>query len=102
MQKLLSEAFRNVRFSLFQWVPAIGNHYTQAFYNGAVCFESDLNIIELKPKLKEMEAKLGRTPEQKAQGIVPIDLDIIVCNQKIVHVDYERFPFVRSAVDSLF
>ncbi|WP_068703988.1 2-amino-4-hydroxy-6-hydroxymethyldihydropteridine diphosphokinase [Paludibacter jiangxiensis] len=101
VQFLLNEAFANVHFSNFQWIPAIGDHYTQPFYNGAVSFESSLPALELKPKLKTMEAQLGRTPEQKAQGIVPMDLDIIVCNEEIVHQDYNRFPFVKEAVDSL-
>lgn len=101
VQILLKEAFTNVRFSDFQWIPAIGEHYTQPFYNGAVCIESSLTALELKPKLKAMEVRLGRTPEQKALGIVPMDLDIIVCNGEIVHPDYNRFPFVKEAVDSL-
>ena len=101
VQILMNEAFTNVLFSNFQWIPAIGDHYTQPFYNGAVSFESNLTALELKPKLKAMEARLGRTPEQKAQGIVPMDLDIIVCNKEIVHQDYNRFPFVKEAVDSL-
>ena len=88
-------------FSNFQWIPAIGDHYTQPFYNGAVSFESSLTALELKPKLKAMEVRLGRTPEQKAQGIVPMDLDIIVCNGEVTHIDYERFPFVKNAVDAL-
>ncbi|MTK52999.1 2-amino-4-hydroxy-6-hydroxymethyldihydropteridine diphosphokinase [Paludibacter sp.] len=101
VQILLNNAFTNVRFSNFQWIPAIGNHYTQPFYNGAVSFESSLTALELKPKLKAMEVILGRTPEQKAQGIVPMDLDIIVCNEEIIHPDYNRFPFVKNAVNAL-
>lgn len=101
VQILLKEAFTDVRFSDFQWIPAIGEHYTQPFYNGAVCFESSLTPSELKPILKEMEARLGRTPKQKALGIVPMDLDIIVCNGALIHIDYERFPFVKNAVDAL-
>jgi 2-amino-4-hydroxy-6-hydroxymethyldihydropteridine diphosphokinase len=101
VQILLKEAFTNVRFSDFQWIPAIGDHYTQPFYNGAVSFESSLTALELKPKLKAMEVRLGRTPGQKAQGIVPMDLDIIICNKEIIHQDYNRFPFVKDSVDSL-
>jgi 7,8-dihydro-6-hydroxymethylpterin-pyrophosphokinase len=101
VQILLKKTFTNVTFSAFQWIPAIGDHYSLPFYNGAVSFECNLTALELKPKLKAMEALLGRTPEQKVLGIVPMDLDIIVCNEEIVHPDYNRFPFVKNTVDSL-
>jgi 2-amino-4-hydroxy-6-hydroxymethyldihydropteridine diphosphokinase len=101
VKKLFSERFDQVVFSEFQWVPAVGDHYTLPFYNGAVRFQSGLNPVALKQQLKVFESVLGRTPDQKALGVVPIDLDIIVCNNAIVHIDYERFPFVKKAVDCL-
>ncbi|MBP1638824.1 MAG: 2-amino-4-hydroxy-6-hydroxymethyldihydropteridine pyrophosphokinase [Bacteroidetes bacterium] len=101
VKKILTERFDQVVFSDFKWVPPVGDHYKLPFYNGAVRFLSGLDPVDLKQQLKAIESILGRTPDQKAVGVVPIDLDIIVCNKAIVHIDYERFPFVKEATDSL-
>jgi len=101
VRQILTDLFDNVAFSAFRWTSPVGAHYTQPFYNGAVCFESNLDAVDLKAQLKTIETKLGRTPEQKKEGIVPMDLDIIVCNEEIIHPDYQRFPWVKEAVDSL-
>jgi 2-amino-4-hydroxy-6-hydroxymethyldihydropteridine diphosphokinase len=102
IRQILTNLFDNVAFSAFQWTPPVDAHYTQPFYNGAVCFECNLDAVDLKLQLKTIETKLGRTPEQKKEGIVPIDLDIIACNGEIIHTDYQRFPWVKEAVDSLW
>jgi 2-amino-4-hydroxy-6-hydroxymethyldihydropteridine diphosphokinase len=101
VKRLLQQQFTNILFAPFCWTQPTGNHYNLPFYNGAVRFSSSLLQSELKMQLKEMEAQLGRTTDMKALGIVPIDLDIITCNNQIVHPDYNRFPFVKKAVDSL-
>ena len=102
VRHILTDLFDNVAFSTFQWTSPVGAHYTQPFYNGAVFFESNLGAVDLKAQLKTIESKLGRTSEQKKEGIVPMDLDIIVCNGEIIHPDYQRFPWVKEAIDSLF
>lgn len=101
VKKILTEQFDQVVFSDFKWVPPVGDHYKRPFYNGAVRFQSGLDPVALKQQLKTIESILGRTPDQKAVGVVPIDLDIIVYNKAIVHIDYERFPFVKEATDRL-
>ena len=79
----------------------IGNHYKSDFNNEAIKILSDEPAEETKATLKQIEIDLGRTPESKSLGIIPIDIDIIYWNETIVHRDYDRFDFVRKCVDEI-
>jgi 2-amino-4-hydroxy-6-hydroxymethyldihydropteridine diphosphokinase len=101
VKNVLQQTFPEAVFSDFVSTKAIGHHYKTPFYNGAARIVTTLSIEALTTLLKQIEKEAGRTPEMKTAGIVPIDLDIIVFNDAIVHRDYTRFPFVRKAVDAL-
>jgi len=101
VKALLQEEFAGSVFSPFQWTPPVGLPYSKPFLNGAIRLSTLLSPEALKIRLKAIEVHLGRTPEMKAMGIVPIDLDIITFNEHIVHPDYSRFQFVKEAVDRL-
>jgi 2-amino-4-hydroxy-6-hydroxymethyldihydropteridine diphosphokinase len=102
VRNALQQPFPEAVFSDFVSTKAIGDHYKTPFYNGAVRIVTALSLEALTTLLKHMEQQAGRTPEMKIAGIVPIDLDIIVHNDAIVHRDYARFPFVKKAVDELW
>lgn len=102
VRNVLQHTFPEAVFSDFVSTKAIGDHYKTPFYNGAAHIMTSLSLEALTTLLKQMEKQAGRTPEMKAAGIVPIDLDIIVYNNSIVHRDYAHFPFVRKAVDALW
>lgn len=98
----LRQSFPQALFSDFVSTEAIGKHYQSPFFNGAACIATALSLEAFTALLKQMEVEAGRTPEMKAAGIVPVDLDIIVFNNAVVHRDYARFPFVKNAIDSLW
>jgi 2-amino-4-hydroxy-6-hydroxymethyldihydropteridine diphosphokinase len=102
IRSIFRENFSQVEFSVFVSTKAIGDHYKTPFYNGAARIITSLSPEALTTLLKQLETQAGRTPEMKAAGIVPIDLDIIVYNDAVIHRDYERFPFVRKAIDALW
>ncbi len=102
VKNVLQQIFPQAVFSDFVSTKAIGNHYITPFYNGAALIVTALSLESLTTLLKHIEHQAGRTPEMKAIGIVPIDLDIIVHNGSIVHRDYARFSFVKNAVDTLW
>ena len=48
-----------------------------------------------------MEENAGRTPESKAQGIVPLDIDVLKWNNDILKpADMER-DYIREALHTL-
>lgn len=78
-----------------------GNGYPANFQNIVALFTCNLDFDTLNAQLKEIENKLGRTPELKLQKLVPIDLDIITWNENIVRDDYYKFPFLQELIKQI-
>jgi 2-amino-4-hydroxy-6-hydroxymethyldihydropteridine diphosphokinase len=66
----------------------IGNN----FINCVVGFETNLQLIELKEKFKQIEKKMGRTDDQKGMSNRVIDLDIILFGDKVIQEDDFDIP----------
>ena len=43
---------------------------------------------------------MGRTPLNKQMGVIPIDIDIIMCNSRVLSIDYER-SYVQELMSEL-
>ncbi|MDR3704850.1 MAG: 2-amino-4-hydroxy-6-hydroxymethyldihydropteridine diphosphokinase [Paludibacteraceae bacterium] len=98
---LLSERFSDISFSSQIETSPFGSGYKANFQNLAARFSCSESEEEINFLLKQMETRLGRTPEFKAQKIVPVDLDIILWNQSVVRDDYYRFPFLLELINQL-
>lgn len=63
-----------------------------AHYFNVVARMSTVYILEqLESRISEIETMLGRRPESKKSGVMPIDIDIVIYDQEIVSQrDYER------------
>ena len=72
------------------------------FINSVVGFETDLQLIELRDKLKQIEKKMGRIDNQKGMSDRIIDLDIILYGDQVIQdgdfdipsKDIENYLFV--------
>ena len=62
------------------------------FINSVVGFETDLQLIELRDKLKQIEKKMGRTEIQKGMSDRIIDLDIILYGDQVIEDDDFDIP----------
>ena len=62
------------------------------FVNSVVGFETDLQLIELREKLKQIEKKMGRTDIQKGMSDRIIDLDIILYGDQVIEDDDFDIP----------
>ena len=62
------------------------------FINCVVRFETNLQLIELRDKLKQIEKKMGRTDEQKGMSNRIIDLDIILFGDQVIKQDEFDIP----------
>jgi 2-amino-4-hydroxy-6-hydroxymethyldihydropteridine diphosphokinase len=78
-----------------------GKHYKSDFRNEAIKLLSDETAEETKATFKQIEIELGRTPENKKQGVMPIDIDLIYWNGTVLNQDYERFDFVKQCTDEI-
>ena len=72
------------------------------FINCVVRFETDLQLIELRDKFKQIEKKMGRTDNQKGMSDRIIDLDILLYGDQVIQdgdfdipsKDIENYLFV--------
>jgi len=100
-KSMLEDWFDVIAVSEIMETTAIGEQYQSPFYNQAIRIKTEYDREEILRIFKKTEKKLGRTPESKTQGKVPIDIDLIVWNEEICHDDYFRFDFVKKCVDEI-
>ena len=98
---MLEDWFDVIAVSEIRKTTAIGEQYQSPFYNQAIRIKTEYDREETIRIFKKTEKKLGRTAESKKEGIVPIDIDLIVWNGEICHDDYYRFDFVKKCVDEI-
>lgn len=97
----LSTYFQIVAHSSRLTTEPFGTQYKSSFQNEALKILSDLTAEETKATFKKIEREMGRTPETKQLGLIPIDIDLIFWNDTLMHRDYERFPFVKTCIDEV-
>ena len=100
--QLLQARFHTLRFSESIWMEAL--NYPQSvgpFLNRVAVGWVGESPVEIQACLKSIERQLGRRSEQKAAGVVVIDLDLLQWNDRILKpADLQR-PYVRSGLASL-
>ncbi len=99
--KKLSANFDIIKQSSILITKPFGKHYVHNFHNMALNLFTNENLDVTKAIFKRIEKELGRIPESKKSGIIPIDIDLISWNETIIHKDYERFEFVRKCIDEV-
>lgn len=73
-------------------------HCEDSMYgNKIINFKSTYTIDQLIREIKSFEAVCGRNPEKKKAGIIPIDIDILVADGKILRNDYHT-PYVQQGL----
>ena len=78
-----------------------GSHYISDFCNKAIKLLSAETKEETIYMFKSIETEMGRNPQSKESGIIPIDIDLIFWNDVLVHPDYDRFDFVKKCIDEI-
>lgn len=99
----LSEARRRLeqlihvwRYTESLWTEPIHSPLPNLYLNQLLFGATSLSVNQLNESLKQMETEMGRTPEERHQGIVRIDLDLLQYDSKRYHLaDWER-PYVKK------
>lgn len=99
----VSEALRRLQ-SLFSDVSASGIYPSEdvtgcgaAYHNAVVALSTDLTVPCLTALCKSLEAAAGRTAADKANGIVPLDIDVVVYDGHLLRdADYNAAHFRRG------
>lgn len=65
-----------------------------AYLNMAVRCTTEMSLDELQATLRDLERRLGRKPDSKERGQMPVDIDIVEYDGTVVsHDDFERQYF---------
>lgn len=67
------------------------------YINAVAALETDMPRESLAMFLKSVEKDEGRTPESKAEGRIPLDIDIVIANGRILREDdFSRSYFLQG------
>lgn len=96
--RLLGCHFDSIHFSEAVYTQPFHMENPALFLNQvAIAFTAE-NPDQIVDALKQMERQLGRTPEDKSKGNIPIDIDLLQWNDKILKPsDFQR-PYIQSAL----
>lgn len=99
--ELIRDYFVTVSFSEAVYTEPIGLPVKTPFLNQAVIAYTADQPEAVHIALKQMERQLGRTPEEKAQHVIRIDIDLLQWNEQILKPDDLKRPYVSSLLLSL-
>lgn len=99
--RLLDEYFERITYSEPVYTDPVGTGLPGPFLNQVAMACTGDTPEEITKVLKQIERRLGRTPESKISGHIPIDIDLLQWNDRILKpADLER-EYVRSGLLSL-
>lgn len=78
-------------------IHGIGRPYMNMVISGT----TDLDVDSLNMMCKDFEIKSGRDAEARLRGDVPVDIDIVRCNDRILRPEDYRQQFFRIGAISL-
>lgn len=100
-RRRLNACFPGIRFSEEVETEPLYFHRPDKFSNQVARFSSPHPIHQVKAQLKSIEREVGRRPEDKAQEIVKLDLDLLLCDGQVLKPhDLER-PYIREGIAQL-
>lgn len=100
-RKALSETFPNIRFGEELETEAIGEGFFSPFSNQLATFQTSLTTDEIRQRLKEIEQDNGRTLQEKSQGIVKIDIDILIYGSRILKPEDLKRDYIQQELERL-
>ena len=97
----LEHHFPGIRFSTEIETEAIGDRFLSPFSNQVAWFETSYPAEEVRGILKQIERDHGRLPEDKAQGIVKLDIDLLRFDNEVLKpADLEK-DYVITGMNEL-
>lgn len=100
-EKELITLFSDVRFSSQKLTEPIGMNNNFLFANRAALFWSDMSFDEVKQLLKRIEQSAGRTKESKDNGLISLDLDVLIYDDHVVKEDDLKRDYMTDMLKEL-
>lgn len=97
LEELLPEAC----WAEARWTEPIDFASSALFCNRVAFFTTDMEADELREQFKHIERLCGRTPSDKVNGIVKMDIDLLAFDHRVLKSnDWER-SYVKLSVQEL-
>ena len=80
----LERHFPDIRFGTEMETEAIGSGFLSPFSNQVAWFKTSHSAEEVRDILKQIERDHGRFPDDKAQGIVKLDIDLLRFDNEVL------------------
>lgn len=100
-RRVLATIFPDIRFSEEMETEAIGSGFLSPFHNQVAKFNTFLSAQEVRSLLKQLEKDNGRLPEDKEQGIVKLDIDLLKYDDTVLKPEDLTKPYVQTGIRSL-
>ena len=97
-RRALTRHFPDIRFGEEMETEAIGCGFLSPFSNQLARFSTLLSPEEVRSILKSIEKDNGRLPEDKAQGIVKLDIDLLMYDEQVLKPKDMEKDFVRQGL----
>lgn len=100
-RKALTQVLISPDYTPAVWTEPYGKKEGALYLNQLVSAQTDLDNDELNGRLKDIEKTQGRDDEARRQGLVPIDLDLLLYDQQRLHLrDWQR-PYIQQLLPKL-
>lgn len=101
-REALRATFPDIHFGEMMETEAVGSGFHSPFSNQLAKFSTTLSPDSVHDLFKELERRCGRIPEDKAQGVVKLDIDLLVFDNKILKPEDMKREYIRRGMSVLF
>lgn len=100
-RRRLGELFLGIRFSREEETRPLFFRRPELFSNQVARFTSNCGAEEIILRLKGIEREAGRTPEEKKQEIVRLDIDLLSCDATIYKPEDLKRDYILRGLQEL-
>jgi len=97
----LMRLFPDIRFSLEEETMPIGNESIAYFSNQLAIFTTTWEVEKVKESLKRIEKLVGRTLEEKEQGIIRLDVDLLIADNIVLKPADKKHDYIQRGLKQL-
>lgn len=95
----LKQLFPFLRWARPRWTEPVNFINSALFLDQVAEFSTTLSANEVCACFKDIERKCGRSPEDKTHGIVKMDIDLLVFDEKILKAEDWQREYVRQSIE---
>ena len=95
----LGSIFPDIQWGRELTTEATGSGFLSPFSNQLARISTSLPAEEVRSLLKQIEKECGRLPEDKGQGIVRMDIDLLTHGEAVLKPDDLKKDYIRAELE---